>query len=139
MTLVELVYTSEIAADVTSEDIHHMIEQARIKNRRHGVSGLLVCAPPYFIQLIEGKSDEVIETFSRIQQDRRHHAVHILHVGPIARRSFPQWDMGLMETSGDWQLDLRQFEQVIRRGDGIVSRGVEAIEHFYHQSSVVPV
>ncbi len=139
MTLVELVYTSEIAADVTSEDIHHMIEQARIKNRRHGISGLLIHAPPYFIQLLEGKSDEVIETFSRIQQDHRHHSVHVLHVGPISRRSFPEWDMGLMETSGDWQLDFRRFEQVIRRGEGRVSKGVEGIEQFYHQASVVPV
>jgi hypothetical protein len=137
MTLVELVYTSEVANSVTSDDIHHFVDRARIKNRRHGLSGVLISSPPYFIQLLEGKADEVIETFSAIQQDPRHHNVHVLYIGSLLERSFPDWDMGLIESTGDWQLDMRQFDRAIRRPSQDVSRGIQAIEEFYHQTSAV--
>ncbi|MBY0586373.1 BLUF domain-containing protein [bacterium] len=139
MTLVELVYTSEAASHVTSDDIHQLVEKARIKNRRHGLSGLLIHSAPYFIQLIEGKAEAVIETFNRVQEDARHQNIHMLQLGLIDQRSFPEWDMGLIHAVGDWNLDNKQIDRILRRPSRQVSKGILAIEHFYQQASVVPV
>jgi Sensors of blue-light using FAD len=74
-------------------EIARILEVAREKNRRAGISGALLFSGGCFAQVLEGPRDAVEEIFETIQCDPRHSDVTILHLHPIEARSFPEWSM----------------------------------------------
>lgn len=139
MNLAELVYSSEIAPGLPHDEILRLVDRARICNRRHGISGLLLHQGPYFVQLIEGKPEEVIPLYSRIQHDPRHRHCHVLHVGSIDQRSFPEWDLGWIDLSKDSSTEADRWARLLHRGPNAPSAGLQAMEEFLHQASPIPV
>jgi hypothetical protein len=48
-----------------------------------------------FIQILEGKEDDVLDTFDRIQDDSHHEQIIKLFSGNTDKRHFPNWKMSL--------------------------------------------
>jgi hypothetical protein len=66
---------------------------ARKNNSRDGITGCLICRDDLYLQLLEGGSDVVMQTFARIVKDERHTSVTKLIVVATEKRLFPDWAM----------------------------------------------
>lgn len=91
-----LVYISEKSRHFIADDIDNIIEHSQKNNGQGKVTGLLINNGKFFIQLLEGKKEEVMSAFHRISLDNRHFRVRILFTGDSEARLFPEWAMGLV-------------------------------------------
>lgn len=91
--LYELVYTSVAGQGLSETELMVMLEHARIKNKRLGLTGMLVYDTREIMQLIEGEEADVKELYRTIQLDQRHTLVEIFYEGSIENRSFSNWSM----------------------------------------------
>jgi hypothetical protein len=70
-----------------------ILVDARLCNRRDGLTGSLICRADLYCQLIEGPEQMVNACFARICRDDRHLEVRKLASVPITERLFAGWDM----------------------------------------------
>jgi len=95
VSLVQLVYESEAVAPMSKDEIRGLLQNARSKNERLNVTGLLLHAKGQFLQVLEGPDMVVGDLYETIREDPRHTSVDTIFVTSIARRTFPDWRMGL--------------------------------------------
>ncbi|CAA0080406.1 Blue light- and temperature-regulated antirepressor BluF [Zhongshania aliphaticivorans] len=104
MSLHHLIYCS--TRSVSSEDSSvievnapALLIEAREKNKKNNVSGLLYFNDYYFLQCLEGSRHAVNMTYNTIVADDRHSDVVLIDYCEIAKRSFSQWDMAYVSES----------------------------------------
>lgn len=74
------------------KDLTAIIVQGRRFNKLHEISGFLVYKNGYYMQLIEGPTDEIRPLYRRIQQDSRHSdVVTLLSEDNVTERWFKDW------------------------------------------------
>jgi hypothetical protein len=95
MDLYYLIYTSVPARPMKDAELQELLSVAREANSRFEVTGMLICMPESFIQLIEGSHAHIEQLYKNIQKDRRHFRVITLREGPIIQRFFPDWAMAV--------------------------------------------
>ena len=78
------------------QDLAELLVQARARNERNAVTGMLLYKDGRFIQLLEGHEEQVQESFERIRKDERHTAVELLWLRYVQYRDFPDWTMGFI-------------------------------------------
>ena len=71
-----------------------ILETARIKNEKLGVTGMLLYKGGNFMQMLEGKKEDVLALFDTILLDRRHYGVVKISACEIEYRNFSNWSMG---------------------------------------------
>lgn len=138
-----LIYVSQAERPMTDEELAAILKKSRDYNTRDGISGLLVYKysrpdnRANFMQLLEGEKDVVLEAFSRIRNDKRHHTKVVLEEGEIAQRNFPDWSMGFrnvdqQELSGfAGYSDLGSEDFWKRARNGELSEPLEIMLSFY--------
>jgi hypothetical protein len=96
MALYEIIYTSLASNDLPAQELAGLLDKARERNRRLGVTGIMVYRQREFMQLLEGERAVVQALYDKILSDPRHKQVSKLWDGPIAERSFPSWGMAFV-------------------------------------------
>ena len=93
-----LIYISE-KSDLFNEpiDLVRILESSRNNNKKKQVTGLLIKKGDFFIQVLEGKREDVMTTFNRISPDPRHKKLKTLLTYQDSTRIFPSWDMGSVD------------------------------------------
>ncbi|UAK25690.1 BLUF domain-containing protein [Sphingomonas nostoxanthinifaciens] len=91
--MLQLTYISTAARDICDASIDNILRVSRSKNSAAGVTGMLLYDGRRFLQALEGEHATVMQTFQRIQIDRRHKAVVMLSSNEVAIRSFGSWAM----------------------------------------------
>jgi hypothetical protein len=138
-----LLYASRARPGLLAADLNAIILEAQVRNRRAGITGLLLhgrlesipTAPGEFIQWIEGDEVEVEALYRDIQGDPRHTDLYVLARGPIdtltdaahtrqqfvadTGRLFPSWSMGLVELA-DLPATLDGFLRFVATWNGDV-------------------
>ena len=94
-----LIYTSVPSRKLTSEEVENLLSASRRTNEIHKITGMLLCLPENYIQLIEGPEKEIRQLYLNLTKDRRHNRVTILKEGIIEKRFFPAWSMGFDQRS----------------------------------------
>jgi len=89
----ELVYASRVVPGLDPRFVADVVRRARVKNRRMGVTGLLVFDGDCFCQQLEGGRLAVLELAELIEKDPRHSHYRLLHEGARAERRFGNWHM----------------------------------------------
>lgn len=74
-----------------------MLEQARVKNERLHITGMLLYKDGNFMQLLEGEEPVVRELYATITQDPRHFRLNVLSEETTESRLFPSWSMGFQD------------------------------------------
>jgi hypothetical protein len=96
--LYRLVYLSRnnIEGDdkTMSAEVEKILSKSRKNNISAGVTGALMFNKDCFAQVLEGKYDDVQDTFERIQCDLRHDDVALLSFDEAPDRAFSSWSMG---------------------------------------------
>lgn len=92
--LIHLIYISSATSWPTDDDLTALLEQARTKNARLDITGMLVYSNATYMQVLEGGYHAVHEVFDAISVDPRNTGVVKLLESNIEERDFPKWSMG---------------------------------------------
>lgn len=92
--LCHLVYVSVATSPMRDQDLAKLLEQARERNERHRITGMLLYKNRRFMQLLEGEEEDVNLIFESIRRDARHANLELLWHRYIQFRDFPDWTMG---------------------------------------------
>lgn len=121
--LTQIVYASAATSDFDEKSLAELLDYARARNARHGLTGMLLHVEGSFIQVLEGDADEVEAAFGRIRKDPRHGRVVVLTRGPIETRRFANWAMGYAAPAAD-KVSLDGFSDYLRSSQ--ISHATEA-------------
>lgn len=91
--LVQVVYISSATKVFEAGELDRLLEGARRRNERSGVTGVLLYDDYSFLQVLEGTPDAVQRTVERIKRDPRHAGMTVVQDQPIAERDFCDWSM----------------------------------------------
>ena len=89
----QLMYISNVVNLMDEDDLNSVLEQARIKNKKLNITGMLVYHEGAFMQILEGQEDDVKSLMKTISDDPRHNNIEILEEVTVSERCFPSWDM----------------------------------------------
>jgi hypothetical protein len=78
----------------TKAELKAPLAQARRKNDKLGVKGILLYQDGNFLQVVEGEQDVVGKLVETIERDARHRGVFVFLRGKSEQRLFPDWTMG---------------------------------------------
>lgn len=95
------VYTSQCARPWQASELDELEQFCRRRNRERAVTGLLLFDGTSFIQLLEGPEVMVRVTMERIEQDRRHCALHVSMDQAAPTRQFARWAMRCRRVPND--------------------------------------
>lgn len=92
--LFALVYASDAVGSTDDTALNALLEQARVRNKSLGITGILLYRDGRFVQYLEGAEADVRAVYADIAADTRHTNLRILLEGPVAARRFSSWTMG---------------------------------------------
>lgn len=92
-----LVYLSHAKEGISYSDIQNILNSSKKYNEKNEISGVLIFREGYFLQLLEGEQDHVLETIGRIIQDRRHHHFQVIIEATSNQRIFNSWTMNFLD------------------------------------------
>ena len=118
VSMVHLIYASTAVHSLNANQLFLLIEDARAKNQRLGVTGILVYMSGRFLQVLEGEAAVIEELYATIELDQRHREVTRIIFESISKREFRDWSMSLIDLSGD---KLRQFVLMANPTSGTLS------------------
>ena len=95
----QIIYSSESATPMQSDDLEDILEQARDNNAEQGITGALVYCDGVFLQIIEGEFSTIQDLMSRISRDVRHETVTVLRHAEIQAPAFGKWDMAYVSAT----------------------------------------
>lgn len=116
MALYELIYVSFAVRPMGTAELTDMLDEFRVFNGAHGITGLLVYHRQEFMQLLEGEWGEVQALFDRIRRDDRHQQVHTLWEGALDARAFDGWSMAFFAPEPHDLLDHPGYGDLLAAG-----------------------
>ena len=87
-SLFQLVYTSTVRGSISKTDLIDLLKGSVQRNKRAGITGLLLYKDGSFMQALEGEEATAAALFAKISRDPRHHNVLPLIQEPIKRGIF---------------------------------------------------
>lgn len=102
---------------MSEEELDALVEKAKKKNLRLGVTGMLVYYDGSFIQILEGAEDVINDLFQTIKKDRRHDNVIIIDAEYIEHRSFSSWQMALKKLSLNDLIKYPELKSLLNLSD----------------------
>ena len=98
--LFHLGYVSTETRPMRGPDLAGLLETAREFNSAHDVSGLLLYRKGSFLQVLEGREEDVGLVLERIRSDPRHQDIKVLFEEPLEAREFADWRMAFVDLDG---------------------------------------
>ncbi|MGE6219137.1 BLUF domain-containing protein [Nubsella zeaxanthinifaciens] len=81
------------------KDFEELLEQARSRNGKLNITGKLIYCEGTFIQILEGKEQDVKNVYASILRDPRMVATKLVTEGNVKARHFEGWNMDFKEIS----------------------------------------
>jgi len=95
----QTIYSSTATKRIMKSDLYIILREARMNNKKSGVSGFLLFSDGTFIQALEGEEEVVKSIMGKISNDSRHDSLNILQEKNINERSFQNWEMAYVSPS----------------------------------------
>ncbi len=95
--MIRILYLSQSAHNITDQQVQQILESSRRNNPGLGLTGVLIYGGNLFMQVLEGPDANVLRTYTRILDDKRHGDSQILHISPTTERIFQKWSMGVIK------------------------------------------
>ncbi len=89
-----IIYCSQATEDVSPEELVELLRVSRRNNEAAGLSGMLLYSSQSFLQVLEGETAALEQTYARINADSRHRRLRLLLDAEVAKPLFPEWTMG---------------------------------------------
>ena len=125
MKIKQLVYISKATVPFTTDSLKELTEVANVNNEKLNVTGCMVYASGYFLQLLEGSAESVDILYRKIEKDVRHKGTKLLLESRVDedRRLFDKWFMTSfnVDTTKDFPEELKKnIAQIIRDQKAII-------------------
>lgn len=105
--MLQVSYVSRTREPMSSGELLDLLLECREKNKKRGITGMLLYGNGTFLQAIEGEDDLIDELVAKIKDDPRHEEIQMLHRRPIDAREYAEWSMGFELVS---EADLSDVE-----------------------------
>ena len=92
-TVYRLIYKSKGIKEIDWETIESILHCAEKDNTEHEISGLLLSTNTHFLQILEGRYEDINDTFMKIARDDRHTDVKLISFEVTDARLFQGWGM----------------------------------------------
>lgn len=115
MPLIQLIYVSDAVEPFDNEQLVTMTTKAQAANASRDITGMLIYGGGHFLQVLEGRLDNVNGLFQKIRADARHHHVELLAMHPIEGRRFSHWSMQLANMDVVPEAERESFNSLIRQ------------------------
>lgn len=113
----QLVYISKATEPFTSDSLKTLTEVASSNNKKQNITGCMLYASGYFLQLLEGNSHNIDTLYQKIEKDSRHKGTRILIENELEgdRRLYDRWFMTSfnVDTQVDFPAELKKNIQEI--------------------------
>ena len=99
-----LIYKSRVTRELDWPVIEDILHHSAANNSLVEVTGFLLATRNHFLQVIEGRFEDVNETFFRIARDPRHERIQLLSFEVVDARLFESWAMkgiGILDANTD--------------------------------------
>jgi hypothetical protein len=93
----QLIYISVASRSFSRKELAELLTKSRGFNSGKEITGLLLYAEGHFMQLLEGRREEIASLMERIKKDLWHRHVDVLEEGPVKHRQFPDWSMAFLD------------------------------------------
>ncbi len=90
-------------------EFQRLLEQARARNARFGITGALLFSQGRFVQVLEGDEGPVTDVLEMIKRDPRHTEIDVLPARYVRERKFAQWSMAFVGASPQAKNYYRDF------------------------------
>jgi hypothetical protein len=97
MGLVRIVYASAATKPMSAVDLGDLLLEIRTKNKRSGITGLLLYHKKSFFQILEGEEAAVKDAYAKIEGDKRHEDIFLILSQNVKTRNFKRWNMGFVD------------------------------------------
>lgn len=119
-------YVSSAATPVNLEDISDVLKQAKEKNIKNDVKGILLYSEGNFFQVLEGDKNYILELYTLIENDPRHHTlIQVLGKG-IDQGSFDGYVTDIITEKNKYDPDI--LEEYLEGIKGIEPKTKEVVE-----------
>ncbi|HAI74724.1 MAG TPA: bluf domain protein [Microscillaceae bacterium] len=118
--LTQLIYVSRRKPNCTEAELSKILDACTKNNPELGVTGVLLYSGEKFLQYVEGEYGQLMPLYEKIKQDNRHDEVRLVSIGPIAKKTFPSWQMGAKQVA----FDNMEFDSVITNEDKEIFQNV---------------
>ena len=105
MSINQLVYISQAARKMSVEDLNSIHKVAKTNNEPINITGSLFYNGGWFLQILEGPIAALNTLYHKIEKDTRHKNSRIIYNEPAKFRTFPRWNMNMIN------LDDRQADK----------------------------
>ncbi|WP_374672983.1 BLUF domain-containing protein [Ideonella sp.] len=119
--MIHCIYASVSARHWRDDELKALLVAARAKNRRLGVTGMLLHADGCFFQVLEGPAAGVDAVYADIEADPRHEQVTLIVRESIPHRAFDRWTMGLASASAEEIAALPGLNDFLHRPGGLAA------------------
>ena len=125
--LYRLVYTSGRMKNCDDQEIQNILQACKRNNPSKNITGVLIHTDKRFIQVLEGKEQDILDVFEKVKKDPRHAGVSLRALNAVKTRAFPNWHMGYKDISTEKlkydtsisSVDLDQYQSILSGKDAI--------------------
>jgi hypothetical protein len=107
----QLVYISKATVPFTADGLKELTTKASSNNKKLNITGCMLYASGYFLQLLEGNNAAVDILYSKIKQDERHKGSRILIENELDNDKglYDRWFMTSfnVDTMADFPIELK--------------------------------
>ena len=137
-----LVYVSTATRTLSDDELRHLLERARTRNAKEGVTGVLLYSHGNFIQYLEGPASGIEKVYSVIKADPQHHGIIELMNETIESREFSDWSMAFRNISAFGMSSPPDIHKVFEAAGSTGFRAESAahvfLTKFWNKGSVPP-
>ncbi len=120
-----IIYISHATECFAEAELFGIISVSARKNGAAGLSGFLLYSNRRFLQLLEGPSDILANTYAVIERDKRHHDCRIVVDETSSSPCFPSWSMRRIPNAESAR-PAETLSYVKNKADGEVSSEIMA-------------
>lgn len=111
----QLIYVSSATMEMSGSDLLFLLTQSRNRNKRQGVTGMLLYAGGNFFQLLEGEIRDVEEIYAAIVNDARNKGNIVLLRKHVDDRTFPEWSMAFKHLTARDRASVEGYSEFLNR------------------------
>jgi len=100
------------AQTLRDSDIEELLFNAREKNKRLAITGVLLLIQGKFIQYIEGYEEDIDKVYESIKVDTRHNDLLLLDSGYIDKRQYNSWSMAYRKVQNSEITDILGYSEL---------------------------
>ena len=104
----QLTYHSIATRKITKADLKSIMTSATKNNKTRGITGCLIYHNNFFLQILEGEREVVLELFNTIKHDDRNEQVILLSSDESEDRLFTEWAMAYYHVQDQKELSLEE-------------------------------